>query len=294
MKIGFFGDGPWAHGSFDKLSNLSWASLSFVCARHEVPDVHLKSRAHKAKIPFFSVADINSSDFLGELDKFKCDLFVSMSFDQIFRRRVLRIPKLGTINCHAGKLPNYRGRNVLNWALINDETEFGVTVHFVDEGVDSGDIIVQTVHQIEDTDTYGSLLEKAYESCPEAVISAVEQIQSQTFVRTPQTGILEHPIICSRRVPGDEEINWNDNSRDIFNFVRALSEPGPIARTKLDGRTVYIRKVRFIPSAPKYRGIPGAVLARSKDSFLVKTGDTYVEVLDFSSTADLRPGRRLG
>ena len=71
------------------------------------------------------------------------------------------MPKYGAINCHAGKLPDYRGRNILNWALINDEKEFGITVHFIDEGIDTGDIILQESFEIKDSDNYKSLLDLA-------------------------------------------------------------------------------------------------------------------------------------
>jgi methionyl-tRNA formyltransferase len=65
-----------------------------------------------------------------------------MSFNQIFKSEIINLPRLKTINCHAGKLPFYRSRNILNWVLINDEKEFGITVHYVDEGIDTGDIIL--------------------------------------------------------------------------------------------------------------------------------------------------------
>ena len=69
---------------------------------------------------------------------------------QCTRHKNTNMPPLKTINCHAGKLPFYRGRNILNWVLINDEREFGITVHYVDEGIDTGDIILQRVFPITD------------------------------------------------------------------------------------------------------------------------------------------------
>ena len=64
-----------------------------------------------------------------------------MSFNQILKKKIINLPHLKTINCHAGKLPFYRGRNVLNRVLINDENEFGITIHYIDEGIDTGDIV---------------------------------------------------------------------------------------------------------------------------------------------------------
>ena len=77
----------------------------------------------------------------------------------------MSLPKLKTINCHAGKLPFYRGRDILNWVLINDEKEFGITVHYMDEGIDTGDIILQRTFPITDEDSYKTLLERSYDEC---------------------------------------------------------------------------------------------------------------------------------
>ncbi|MDR1522244.1 MAG: hypothetical protein LBS28_05280 [Streptococcaceae bacterium] len=85
---------------------------------------------------------MNSKEVINLLKKYNADLFISMSFNQIFKSEIINLPRLKTINCHAGKLPFYRSRNILNWVLINDEKEFGITVHYVDEGIDTGDIIL--------------------------------------------------------------------------------------------------------------------------------------------------------
>lgn len=81
-----------------------------------------------------------------------------MSFDQIFKEELLKLYPRKIINCHAGKLPFYRDRNILNWALINDEKEFGISVHFIDKGINTGDIILQKTYEIKDSDDYTTLL----------------------------------------------------------------------------------------------------------------------------------------
>jgi methionyl-tRNA formyltransferase len=97
-----------------------------------------------------------------------------MSFNQIFREEIMNMPPLKTINCHAGQLPFYRGRNILNWALINDEKCFGITVHYVDSGIDTGDIILQRTYPINDADNYKSLLEVAYTECANILYDAIK------------------------------------------------------------------------------------------------------------------------
>ena len=80
----------------------------------------------KACVDLISYEDVNSPQAVAKFQKYNADLFVSMSFDQILKKDIILLPKMGFLNCHAGALPFYRGRNILNWALINDEKEFGV------------------------------------------------------------------------------------------------------------------------------------------------------------------------
>ena len=128
LQIGFFGDGPWSHEALKKLTQDDSIVVNFICARNDKPDEELKSLAKEYNVDFFTHPNINSEEFISKVSLYKCSLYVSMSFNQIFKNRLIYLPPLGSINCHAGKLPFYRGRNVLNWVLINDEKEFGITI----------------------------------------------------------------------------------------------------------------------------------------------------------------------
>ena len=293
LKIGFFGDGPWAHNSLDLLVKDKKVSISFICARNQNPDPILKSKAINLGIDFFNESDINSKHFLKKLSSYNCDLYVSMSFDQIFKTKLFSLPRLGTINCHAGKLPFYRGRNVLNWVLINDEREFGITVHYVDEGIDTGDIIIQKVFPIFDSDNYDSLLKVAYENCALLLHSAINLIINKKVKRIKQDQISKHGLYCSKRIEGDEIINWNNSSREIFNFIRALTLPGPCAKTYLNKSLVKIISAEEIQNAPNYIGIPGIILTKNEENFYVKTSDSYLKVTKWSSKVNLKVGSRL-
>ena len=105
-----------------------------------------------------------------------------MSFNQIFKRQIIDLTRYKIINCHAGQLPFYRGRNILNWALINDESEFCITVHCVDEGIDTGDIILQDLHPIQDIDNYAMLLNRAYIECANILYKAVCMFKNETGI----------------------------------------------------------------------------------------------------------------
>ena len=294
LKIGYFADGPWSHKALDLLLADPQLEVIFICARYSNPDLYLKERAGEIGIDYHETKNVNDEDFSKKIKAHQCDIFISMSFDQILKKKLYSQPRLGTINCHAGKLPMYRGRNVLNWVLINDEKEFGITVHYIDDGVDTGDILLQQTYPIDDQDDYGTLLKKAHHECATVLYEAIKLIKTGKSKRVTQKSIKTCGMICSQRKPGDEMIDWNWTSREVFNFVRALTYPGPMAQTKIDEETVFIKKVEIISNAPIYKCIPGAILAKENVGMLVKTGDSYIRIVEWSSETKLYVGGRLG
>ncbi len=293
VTIGYFADGPWAHQTFDLLVADPTIRIAFVCARADNPDAVLRERSEAHGIPFFTHPRVNSEEFLGKVAQFGCDLFVSMSFNQIFRAPLAGLPPLGTINCHAGKLPFYRGRNILNWALINDEKEFGITVHYIDEGIDTGDILAQRSFPITDLDDYATLLQRAHGGCAELLVQTIKDVQGGRATRRPQSAIHPQGFYCVARQPGDEALSWLQTSREVFNFVRAICRPGPQARTFLGGEEIRINRVELVADAPVFKGVPGAVLGVNGRELLVKTADSFVKVAEWSGSANIRIGARL-
>lgn len=293
LKIGYFADGPWSHTALEKILSDDSLIVMFICARADNPDEILRAKAAKMGIPFLTHTNANSAEFVATVRQFECDLNVSMSFNQIFKYDLINSAALKTINCHAGMLPYYRGRNILNWALINDEKFFGITVHYVDVGIDTGDIIKQNSYAITDADDYSTLLQRAYIGCAETLFDAIKDIQSNNILLSKQDGINELGMYCTARRAGDEKLDWNQTSRDIFNFVRAICRPGPQARTNLNDAEITINKVKYLPNAPKYKGIIGAVVGVDNISFDVKTSDSYVRVIEWGNYIKPKIGDRL-
>lgn len=283
LKIGYFADGPWSHLAFEKIIKDPRFDIQFIVPRFDTRDVTLSSYATSYNIDYFKLQNINSPEALEKIAAYYCDLLVSMSFNQIFRNEIINLTPLKIINCHAGKLPFYRGRNILNWVLINDEKEFGITVHYVDEGIDTGDIILQRVFPITDEDDYNSLLELSYTECASILYDTLLKILDNDVTPIPQKVI--HPLgsFCGRRSEGDEIINWNDSSRNIFNFIRSITSPGPKAQSYIKDRLVRINKATFFPDAPVYIGKPGQVLTKTKSGFLIKTQDSYIEIIEIDN-----------
>ena len=293
IKIGYFADGPWSHLAFEKLIVDDSIQIQFIVPRADTKDFTLKKYSEKYGIHYIHPVNINSLSFIETAKSYSCDLFVSMSFNQIFKSSIINIPRYGVINCHAGKLPFYRGRNVLNWALINDEKEFGITVHYIDEGIDTGDIIKQRCFDITDDHDYKELLNISYVECSNLLYESIKDIQNGVSKRIVQHDIHKIGFYCGKRGEGDEIINWNQNSRDLFNFIRAINKPGPMALTFLNGNEIRINKSRLIDNAPRYKGTNGQLISKTNDGFLIKTLDSFLEIYEIETTLKLRVGNKL-
>jgi len=278
VKIGYFADGPWSHEAIKKIVADERFEIAFIVPRYDCQDPVLKEWAETLGIDFLPIQNVNQQDAIDELMAYEADLFVSMSFNQILKKDILQAAPRGFINCHAGALPFYRGRNILNWVLINDEKEFGVTVHYIDEGIDTGDIIRQRMLSITDLDDYSTLLDTAIDVCAQLLYESLDDIESDTVNRIQQNSI--HPVgtYFGRRREGDEWIDWNWTSRQIFNFVRAIKTPGPCARTMFGEQTVLIESASIISDAPEYIGTTGEVVGQDKNALIVKTGDSSIRL----------------
>lgn len=286
MRIGYFADGPWAHRALDRIIASPELELAMIVARNSAPDPVLRDYADRLGVPFLTDPNVNSPSFIAGIEDFAADLHVSMSFDQILKAEIIGSAPGGFINCHAGALPFYRGRNVLNWALINGAEEIGVTVHFVDEGIDTGDIVAQGFAPVGLDDDYGSLLEKAVELCADTLEDALLQISAGTAERRPQRDV--HPVgfYCSTRREGDEWIDWSWTSKRVYDLIRAIAPPGPGARTYLGDARLAVLRAELIDSAPAYIDRPGTVVGRDPAGVVVKTGDATVRLTAVAELGD--------
>lgn len=292
LKIGYFADGPWSHKTFDKIIADSEIKISFICVRYNSEDKTLKDYAKQNNIDYLKHKNVNSKEFISNIAKYNCDLFVSMSFDQIFKTQIINLPKYKAINCHAGKLPFYRGRNVLNWALINDEKEFGITVHFIDEGIDTGDIILQKSFEITDQDNYKSLLNTAYIECSNILYNALLMFKKGNVKAYKQNEIHPTGSYFSGRIHGDENLNWSQTSRELFNFIRAICKPGPCARALLNKKTMKINKAEILKGAQNNKYIVGSIVDKTKNTLIVKTLDNFIKITEYEFEGNINIGDR--
>src|SRR5690606_3688126 len=146
------------------------------------------------------------------------------------------------------------------------------------------------------------ILEKAVDLCAETLLEALELFLNNQVSVTKQENIHSIGFYCGRRIPGDELINWEWSSERIHNFVRAITDPAPGARTFIEDRSITIWKTELITEAPRYIGTPGEVVGRRKDGNVVKTGDATILIKEVSDPTEngervvpsFRVGTRLG
>lgn len=283
LKIGYFADGKWARIAFLKILKNPQIQINFIVLR-KVKDAKLEKLALRYHIPCYTHTDINSKEFLYELKKYSNDLLVSMSFDQIFKEELLKLYPRKIINSHAGKLPFYRGRNILNWALINDEKEIGISVHFIDEGIDTGDIILQKTYEIKDSDDYTTLLNLCYRECANLLYESLILFLENKVKAYKQK---EGGFYCPKRKKGDEIINWNQNTRELFNFIRALNAKDLGASAFIDEKEIKIYKSEICKEENFHSQI-GKIIKKEESFFIVSTKDGALKITEFKGEINIK------
>lgn len=288
LKIGYFGDGIWAQNALKRIVKDKNFEICFVVLRFQTPDKTLLKLAKSYKIPIITSKNVNSADFIAQIQAYECELLVSMSFNQIFKEELLsRYP---IINCHAGKLPFYRGRNILNWALINDEKEFGISVHFVDSGIDTGDIIIQKSYAIKDSDDYSALLCLAYKECPLLLHKALRLFVGGKIQAIKQESIDKIGSYCPPRKKGDELIDFSKSVREIFNFIRALNAPDLGALAYINKTPIYLYKSQILDIAFDTNLPNGFILGVDDESFSLKLKDGVLLITKYAFKDKLKEG----
>lgn len=199
----------------------------------------VKKYASEHELPILQPTNLKSEDFLKELKALKPDLQIVVAF-RMLPKTVWQFPKLGTFNLHASLLPDYRGAAPINWAIINGETKTGVTTFFIDEKIDTGEIILQEEVEISETDTAGDLHDKLMDAGSNLVVSTVRLIQKGEIKTTKQPNNEKQSSgktlkMAPKIFKETCKINWLHNIDDIYNKIRGLS-PYPTAWSIIDNK----------------------------------------------------------
>ena len=204
-------------------------------------EIWFRSVAELAKahhIPVYAPSSPNTPAFIDLIRKLAPDLIFSFYYRRLLSRELLAIPRLGGINLHGSLLPKYRGRSPVNWVLINGESETGVTLHYMVEKADAGDIVAQRPVSIDMEDTALSLFHKLTKAAVQLLKETYPQIRTGTAPRIPQDSRLA--TIFGGRRPEDGIIMWERSALAIYNLVRAVTHPYPGAFTFYKGKKLYL------------------------------------------------------
>lgn len=215
---------------------------------YKLQESAVKKAAVKHGLPVLQPVDLKSPDFLKQLTELKIDLIVIVAFRKL-PKEVWAMPPKGTFNLHGSLLPNYRGAAPLNWAVINGEQETGVTTFFLDEKIDTGELIDSAKIAINENDTVGDIHDALMEVGAELVLKTVESINDSSYTLTKQGDILkgQSPKLAPKIFKENCKIDWAKPSTEIHNLIRGLS-PYPAAYSELESENGKTTKMKIFLS----------------------------------------------
>ena len=236
LRIVFMGTPDFAVATLDALLKAKFKVVGVVTAPdkpagrgQKLQQSAVKKYALDHNLTILQPSNLKSEEFLTQLKSLNANLQIVVAF-RMLPKAVWQLPEYGTFNLHASLLPNYRGAAPINWAIINGETKTGVSTFFIDEKIDTGNIILQEEVAIDEDETLGELHDKLMEVGSRLVVKTVQQIEKgivKTF-KQPEIEEKAAPKIFTETC----KINWNDTLSNTYNLIRGLN-PYPAAWTTL-------------------------------------------------------------
>lgn len=279
MRIIFIGTGKIGVPALRKVQNSDYELVAVVTQpdkpagrEQKITPPPIKAALAGTEVPILQPAKIKDPAAVEEIRAFKPDVIVLMAYGQILPRTVLQIPTVACLNLHASLLPRWRGAAPIQAAIAAGDRETGITVMYMDEGLDTGDIFLQRKIDILPTDTGASLHDQLAEVAAEALLEALRLLANGNAPRTPQNSALATSAPKLNRESG--RINWNEPAEVIEKRIRAY-DPWPGAFTEFEGRKLKV----FGSSIVDLRGKPGEVLRRDRE-LIVATADHGLSLTD--------------
>lgn len=243
----------------------------------------VKVVAEQAGIPVVQPLKIRTPDFLETLAGWKPDLIAVAAFGRILHAPILALPPMGCVNVHGSLLPKYRGAAPIQWALINGETETGITTMLMDEGMDTGPMLLQAKIPILPDDTAGTLAPRLARLGGQLLVQTIAGLRAGTITPIPQDHAQATMAPLLKKEDG--AIDWTMSASALVNRIRGLS-PWPGAYTFHGSERWTIWKAVAAPE-PASSG-PGTVLAVTKQSIKVATGEGTLELLEIQTANSKR------
>jgi methionyl-tRNA formyltransferase len=252
--------------------------------------------------PVFQPVRIKEAPFVENVIALNPDVFVVVAFGHLLPGSFLSIPRLGAINIHASLLPKYRGAAPIQWAIINGEKETGITTIWMDEGMDTGDILLSHAVPIMREDTSGSLHRRLADAGAEVLIKTLDRLSSGRLVGKPQDNARATYAPLLKKQDGC--MDWTKDAKSLEAFVRGMN-PWPGAFTYLSGKRLKVFLVRALEGSTREE--PGTAIEGFPGDFLVATGrgklalhevqlesGKRLSAEDFLRGCSVSPGTRLG
>ena len=234
----------------------------------------VKEVALEHDIPVFQPKKIRDPQSIEELRKYEADVMVVIAFGQILPKEILKMTPYGCINVHASLLPKYRGAAPIQWAVINGERVSGVTTMQMDEGLDTGDMIMKTEVVLDEKETGGSLHDKLALEGAKLCVHTLKALEEKTAVWEKQEDSpTEYARMLDKKL-GD--IDWTKDAASIERLIRGLN-PWPSAYTKWNSKIMKIWEADVLEGQTDQ--MPGTIVKVEKDGFCVQTGTGLIKVL---------------
>ena len=290
MRVLFMGTPDIATGCLQKLIDEKYEIIGVVTQPDKpqnrgkklgMPPV--KELALKYDIPVYQPIKARDEEFVKILKELNPDIIVVVAFGQILPKSILDIPKLGCINVHVSLLPKYRGAAPINWVIINGEEKTGVTTMYMDEGLDTGDIILKKEMLLNDEITAGELHDEMMVHGSELLKETIELIAKGEAPREKQNDEETCYAPIMKKTLGD--IKWNKPAKEIHNLIRGVN-PWPSAYTQYEGQTMKIWKTKVLDKTSTET--PGTILSVSKDGIEVSTNDNVLLIKEIQMSGKKR------
>ena len=226
----------------------------------------------------FYVPDYLDPDFISLAKKINPDLIICAYYPKIFPAELLKLPPLGCINVHPGCLPKYRGTFPTPWHILNNENEIGITLHYMDNSIDTGDIIFQKKYPIYDWETGHQLYMRSMKLSGELIIESFDKILSDDIKPVKQ----EHGGSYFNHIEARYQINWSMPSKQIINRIRVHSSPYYPAFTFIFNKCITIESAKFFNLDGYSAQRPGGIhRVNDNGTFLVSTADGLILIEDY-------------
>ncbi len=232
----------------------------------------VRDLAFQHHLPVYQPEDPNDPAFVATMKRLAPDFLFSCYYRHMLKKPILDLPVRGALNMHGSLLPKYRGRVPVNWVLVKGEMETGMTLHYMEEKADRGDIVAQNRVSITTEDTAFTLFAKMTVAAEQLLRDTYPLLRAGQAPRVPQDH--SRASYFGGRSPEDGRIPWTKPAREIYNLVRAVTHPYPGAFTTLNGRKLFIWWGQPLAEPEQSGAVPGRIVgALPGEGLLVSTGN---------------------